>query len=148
MKKTRLFAVACLAAGAAAAAPAAAAPAGDTYEIKTADASTTSGGKGSAGLTILGKNGWHINKQAPVFVTLAPQEGLALEKMKLSRADAATFTDEKAVFDIPVQATTEGHGRRTIQADARFVMCQATACQIARQQVTLNVDIAPPAKKK
>ena len=53
---------------------------------------------------------------------IAPPAGVTVQKAKLTRADLASSSLESARFDIPVSATEAG--KKTINAEARFVLCQ------------------------
>ena len=77
-------------------------------------------------------------------VKLTPAAGVSIDKAKLGRADAVERTKEKARFAVAV--TTDQAGSHTIEADARFVVCQDTACKPVSEKVTLAVlATAPPA---
>ena len=69
-----------------------------------------------------------------------------MKKAKLERADLAQSTQETARFDIPVSATEAG--KKTINAEARFVLCQAEACKPVKETLSLAVDVAPAAAAK
>ncbi|HET6150159.1 MAG TPA: hypothetical protein VFH68_21645 [Polyangia bacterium] len=118
---------------------------GATHEIRKTDAKVAAGGQASAGLTIAGKNGWHVNAEAPITVSLVSGDAaLTVPKAKLSRADLAESTRETARFDIPVSAAAgTAAGTRTINAEAKFVMCQESACKPVKETLALNVEITP-----
>jgi DsbC/DsbD-like thiol-disulfide interchange protein len=125
-----------------------------THEIRKTEPKVASGGQASAGLTIAAKNGWHVNAEAPITVSLTSGDAaLTLSKAKLTRADLAESTQEKARFDIPVTcAPGTAAGTKTINAEAKFVMCQESACKPVKETLALNVEItaaeAPAAKDK
>ena len=121
-----------------------AAPAADAlYEIKKTEPKVTVGGTGTASLTITAKAGWHVNAEAPITVALTPPAGVTLQKAKLTRADLAQSSQESARFDIPISATEVG--KKTINAEARFVLCQEQACKPVKETLALALDITPPA---
>ena len=116
--------------------------AGDAlYEIKKTEPKVAVGGTGTASLTITAKAGWHVNAEAPITVALTPPAGVTLAKAKLTRADLAQSSPDAARFDIPVSATEAG--KKTINAEARFVLCQEQACKPVKETLTLAVDVAP-----
>lgn len=130
---------------------AAAAQAADatTYEIQKSAPATTVGATAKASVTVQGKNGWHVNEEAPITITLKSDDGVTLPKTKMARADLAQSTKETARFDIPFSATSAG--KKTITAEARFVMCQEQACKPAKETVALEIqvaDAAPAGKDK
>ena len=124
------------------------------YEIQKKPTAAKVGAPGKASVTVVGKNGWHVNEEAPITVALKADPGLDLPKTKLTRADLAESTKQSARFDVPFSATAAG--KKTITADARFVMCQEQACKPVKETIALDVDVtadapaaaAPAAKAK
>jgi hypothetical protein len=117
--------------------------AGDAlYEIKKTEPQVAVGATATASLTITAKAGWHVNAEAPITVALTAPAGVTLQKAKLTRADLAQSTQDAARFDIPVSATEAG--KKTINAEARFVLCQEQACKPVKETLALAVDITPP----
>ncbi|HEX3901225.1 MAG TPA: hypothetical protein VH853_00135 [Polyangia bacterium] len=119
------------------------------YEITKVEPKLAVGGTGTASLTIKVKGGWHVNDEAPISVALTPPPGLSVKKAKLTRTDLAASSKESARFDIPVSATETG--KKTIAAEAHFVLCQEQACKPVKETVTLAIEVTPPvvaAKKK
>ena len=115
-----------------------------THEIRKTEPKVVAGTKASATLTIAGRNGWHVNEEAPITVSLATSDaGVTVTKTKLGRADLAESTKESARFDIPFSATDPG--KKTINAEAKFVMCQETACKPVRESLAFNIEVTPPA---
>ena len=113
------------------------------YEIKKTEPKVAVGSTATASLTITAKAGWHVNGEAPISVALTAPAGVTLQKAKLTRADLAQSTPEAARFDIPVSATEAG--KKTINAEARFVLCQEQACKPVKETLALAVDITPAA---
>ena len=111
------------------------------YEIKKTEPKVAVGATGTASLTITAKGGWHVNAEAPITVALTAPAGVTVQKAKLTRADLAQSTQESARFDIPVSATEAG--KKTINAEARFVLCQEQACKPVKETLALAVDITP-----
>ena len=113
------------------------------YEIKKSDAKVAVGAKGTTSVTIATKNGWHVNAEAPITLSLTAPSGITLSKAKLARADLAASTKESARFDVAFEAAEVGS--KVIAAEARFVICQETACKPVKETLTLNIDVAAPA---
>ena len=111
------------------------------YEIKKTEPKVAVGATGTASLTITPKAGWHMNGEAPITVALTPPAGVTLQKVKLTRADLAQNTKDAARFDIPVSATEPG--KKTINAEARFVLCQEQACKPVKETLALALEITP-----
>jgi hypothetical protein len=129
----------CLAAAAATAAE-------SLYEIKKTEPKIAVGATATASLTITAKAGWHVNAEAPIELALKPEAGVSVQKAKLTRADLAQSSKEAARFDIPVSATEAG--KKTINAEARFVLCQEQACKPVKETLAFAVDITPAVAAK
>ena len=117
----------------------------ELHEVIAPPAQGRVGAKGRTALTLTGKNGWHLNEQAPVTLKLTPSPGIVLEKQKLARKDLVEDTKDKARFDIPFTAQQEG--RQTIEAEASFVVCQEAACKPIKEKVTMAVVVSPAPTK-
>ena len=118
-----------------------------THELRKTEPKVAVGGQGSASLTIAAKNGWHVNAEAPITVSLSTTDvGLTVAKAKLSRADLVENTKDAARFDIAFATSADAPaGKKTINAEAKFVMCQESACKPVKETLALNVDVTAPA---
>jgi hypothetical protein len=116
-----------------------------TYELKKDEARATVGVKGKTSVTIAARPGWHVNEEAPLTMKLTPDPGIAVDKARLTRADLAQQTKEMARFEVAF--TPSEPGRKTINCEASFVMCQATTCLPVKEKIALAVDVAPARKK-
>jgi hypothetical protein len=120
------------------------------YEIQKTEAKVAVGGKATTSVTIATKNGWHVNAEAPITLSLTAPAGITLPKAKFARADLAASTQVSARFDVAFEAAEAGP--KVINAEARFVICQETACKPVKETLALNVDVAAaapaPAKGK
>jgi hypothetical protein len=116
------------------------------YEITKVEPKVAVGTTGTASLTIKVKGGWHVNDEAPISLALTPPPGVTVKKAKLTRADLAASSKESARFDIPVSATEAG--KKTIGAEAHFVLCEEQACKPVKETVTLAIEVTPPAAAK
>jgi hypothetical protein len=121
------------------------ASAGELHDVKGGDGKAVVGAKAKASLTLLAKGGWHVNEQAPITVKLQPGPGLTLDKNRLTRADLVEKTQDRARFDVAFTATEPG--KKTIDAEASFVICQDSACKPVKEKVVLAVDATAPKKK-
>ena len=113
------------------------------YEVTKTEPKIAVGGSATASLTIKAKGGWHVNAEAPITVALTPPAGLSVSKAKLGRADLASSSKDSARFDIPISATEAG--KKTIAAEARFVICQESACKPVKETLALALDVTPTA---
>lgn len=119
-------------------APALPAHADDNYQVSKTDAVVTVGSKGKASVTIAAKQGWHLNAEAPLTLKLGTTPGLDLDKAKLGRPDLAMSNETQARFDVGITASEPG--KKALDAEASFVLCQENACQPVKSKLTLNVD--------
>jgi hypothetical protein len=123
----------------------------DIYEVKKGDAKAVVGVKATTSVTIAAKSGWHVNAEAPVSLKLTPDPGITVVKPKLVRADLAQSTEDLARFDVAFTASEPG--KKTINAECSFVMCQATTCKPVKEKLALAIEVSPAggavaAKKK
>ena len=110
------------------------------YAIEKSAKDATVGTASTASVAVVGKNGWHVNAEAPITLTLVADPGVALAKGKLTRADLAETSLERARFDLAFTPSTPG--KKKITGDARFVMCQEQACKPVKESVVLEVAVA------
>jgi hypothetical protein len=114
------------------------------HEVIAPPAQGKVGAKGRTMVTLTGKNGWHLNEQAPVTLKLTPSPGISVDKPKMGRKDLVEDTKDRARFDIAF--TPAEAGRKTIEAEASFVVCQESACKPVKEKVTLPVVVSPAGK--
>lgn len=110
----------------------------DTFAIAKTDAKGLVGVKATASVTITARKGWHLNQEAPFTLKLAPAAGVAVDKPKLARADLAVSTDTQARFDVPL--TLSEPGKKTVEAEAAFVLCQEDSCRPVKEKLTLGAE--------
>jgi hypothetical protein len=118
------------------------------FEIKKTEPKVAVGEKGAATVTVAAKAGWHLNAEAPITLALTPPAGMTIAKTKLERGDLAASTEQSARFDVAFEASQPGP--KVVTAEARFVLCQASACKPVKETLSLTVDVsaAAPAKDK
>ncbi|MEO6952275.1 MAG: hypothetical protein ABI321_10715 [Polyangia bacterium] len=83
--------------------------------------------------------GYHMNKEFPVGVTLNPTAGIKADKPHLGKADAARFEEAGADFDLDLVAATPG--KQVVTADMKFAVCSATACEPKREKVSFTLEV-------
>ena len=116
------------------------------YEIKKTEPKVAVGEKGAATVTLSAKAGWHLNGEAPITLALTPPAGMTIAKTKLGRGDLAASSEQSARFDVAFEASEPGP--KVVTAEARFVLCQASACKPVKETVSLTVDVSAPAPAK
>ena len=100
------------------------------------------GDAGRVDVRLTGRNGYHVNQEYPIELTLAPPEGLKLAKAKLVRADAATFEEAQAIFGVSL--TPESAGRKALRGTLNFSVCNPQNCLLERQDVSAEFEAAAP----
>src|SRR5450759_917390 len=118
----------------------------DTFEINKTDASGTVGAKAKASVTITARKGWHLNHEAPLTLKLAPAPGILLDKPKLARGDLALSSETEARFDVGM--TLSEPGKKVIEAEAGFGLCQQDACRPVKEKLTLATLATPATEPK
>jgi len=119
-------------------APALSARADDAYQISKTDAVVTVGSKGKASVTIAAKKGWHLNAEAPLTLKLGSTPGVEPEKAKLVRSDLAMSNEKEARFDVAVTASEPG--KKSLDAEAGFVLCQESECRPVKEKLSIAVE--------
>lgn len=123
--------------------------AGD-YSVKTSEMKVQANTRGVSPVVITASGGWHLNEQAPLWLKLSAPEGLTLGKAKLERPDLTENTKDRARFDVAVTASGSP-GKRTLDGEAFFVLCQEQACRPITTKISVPVEVvaaaAPPAAK-
>jgi hypothetical protein len=114
----------------------------DTFEIKKTDGMAAVGAKATASVSITAKKGWHLNQEAPLTLKLAPAPGVVVDKAKLERADLAASSETTARFDVGL--TLAEPGKKVIEAEAAFVLCQKDSCRPVKEKLTLAAEAAAP----
>ena len=94
---------------------------------------------GSFAVTVRTKNGWHVNQDYPVRVTVSGSPDIRLTKSDLERGDAAEFDEEHAHFEVPVTPTRSGEHRCTATVD--FAVCTDEACIPVQRTVTTSLAV-------
>lgn len=116
------------------------------HEVTTVATKAAPGTPAKARVVLQAKNGWKMNDQAPMSLKVTAPPGITVEKAKLGRKDLAESHKDSAAFDVAFVASEPG--KKAIDAEASFVICQAEACKQVKEKVTLNVEVAPPASRK
>jgi DsbC/DsbD-like thiol-disulfide interchange protein len=116
----------------------------DLYAVTASPGKAVAGGKGQVSVTLEAKNGWKLNDQAPVSLKVTPGAGLTVDKPKLGRKDLASADKHTARFDVPFTATEAG--KKSLDAEAAYVICQESACKQVKEKLTVAVNVDPAGK--
>jgi hypothetical protein len=102
-------------------------------------ASATAGAQGVIQVTLHPTPGYHVNKEFPMALTIVAPDGVDLPKSKLSAADAAKLTDDRA--DFAVAFTPKAAGDKAFTATFRFAVCTAETCDPKVEKLAWNVSV-------
>jgi hypothetical protein len=121
--------------------PATAPPAGGQNWDLTATAQPPyhAGSEGRFEVHLSGRNGYHVNQEYPIRLTIRPPEGVTLPKATLQRTDASTFAETGAIFPVAFTAAAAGH--KDFGGELSFSVCNAQNCLLEREPVNLGVDV-------
>ena len=81
-------------------------------------------GRDAVLITVIGKQGYHINIDYPWMLTLHAADGLVVEKYHYLGPDAETLAEEKAVFRIPYRVKRD----LTVKANLKLAVCRDVRC--------------------
>lgn len=99
------------------------------------------GSEGRVEVRLTGRNGYHVNQEYPIALTLQTAEGVKLAKTKLVRADASAFEEAQAV--LPIALTPENAGRKALRGTLDFSVCNPQNCLLERQDVAVEIEAVP-----
>ena len=113
----------------------------DGYEMKVSEPKTVKVGKeASYTVNLKSKGDWHINQKFPTKLVLKDGNGVTHSKTKMTKADAAKFSESEAEFNVPFKVA--GKGSKKLQAELVFSICIESQCS----RVTENIEVAVNAK--
>lgn len=92
----------------------------------------------TASVRVEPQNGYKINEEFPAKLTLTAPQGVTLEKVKLTKGDAAQLDKSALVFNVKLTATEAG--KKTVTGELRFAVCKETECVPTTQAVSIQVD--------
>lgn len=112
----------------------------DTYSVRVELPDAAAKGAASAvALHVSPKPGWKLNLEFPTKLTVAPPAGVEVDKPTQKVADAATFAEQGAVFQIGFTAADPGSKQFT--ADFKFAVCTESTCDPKKQELAWAVDV-------
>jgi len=83
--------------------------------------------------------GYHVNKDFPTSLVIAPPVGLSVEKPRQAAKDATLLAEAGADFEVALTAS-EG-GSKLVTGDFKFAVCSATSCDPKKEKVSFTVNI-------
>jgi hypothetical protein len=115
-----------------------AALAADSYDVQVKGASGKAGSKAVAVVTVKAKGNFHVNAEYPHKLILTAPEGIAVEKAKITAADAKRPDEKTLVFEVAV--TPAAAGKKTVEGELKFAVCSEQSCNPTTEKVSISVD--------
>ncbi|TPV95686.1 MAG: hypothetical protein B7733_08680 [Myxococcales bacterium FL481] len=110
----------------------------DGYELKVdKPASVKAGQEATFTVNLKSKGPWHINQEFPTKVQLKEVAGVTFPKKKLTKADAAKFSEKEAEFKVPFNVAAKG--AKTIESELVFSVCIESQCSRVKEKVKVAV---------
>lgn len=109
-----------------------------TLEIKVPPA-VASGKPAEVVVTLVPKNGRHLNHEFPTKLTITPPAGVTVAKPTLKKTDAETFNDNLATFK--VSFTSSDAGEKAFAGKFKFAVCTDTTCDPQTEQLAFKVSV-------
>jgi hypothetical protein len=110
-----------------------------TVKVEAPSAPVKKAEKAKARIHITPGSGYHMNKDYPTSITVAPPAGVTLEKAKLTAKDAAKFEDAGADFDVVFTAADAG--KKDFTGEIKFAVCSANSCDPKREKLAFSVEV-------
>jgi hypothetical protein len=116
------------------------ASAGDNYKMDVKPpAPVKKGAKAATKIHIEGTNGFHVNLEFPVKLTVSPPSGVTVEKQKQTQRDAVKFAKDGADFAIPFVA--EETGKKSFTGEFKFAVCTENNCAPTVEKLAFDVEV-------
>lgn len=120
-------------------APAGPSATGDSFELAASPASApyAAGGASTFAIRLVGRNGWHVNTEYPISVSLSG-DGITFPASSLDQSAAAAYEEAEARFEVPFSAPS---GEHVARAEVSFAMCNPANCIMERQTLALPLAV-------
>ncbi|MBN1947425.1 MAG: hypothetical protein JW797_17270 [Bradymonadales bacterium] len=114
---------------------------GPNYHIVVPALSLPPWGQGQLELRVVGHSGFHVNLEYPWRLRIDPPSGLTVEPLEFDPTGAAVFTQQEAVFRVPVAAGDAGEYQ--VDGQLRFSVCSESRCDVPRRDIAWVVSVQP-----
>jgi hypothetical protein len=115
---------------------------GSNYTLDHPAVSIVRGESGQLELHVSATSGFHINLEYPWRLILQANDGVQMESLEWDRSTMVTFTEDEAVYQIPVSTAADGIvGAQEVTGELRFSVCNDARCDTPRAQVAWAVNI-------
>lgn len=109
------------------------------YDVEVTAAPARVGKPATALVRVTTKNGFHVNKDFPTSLQVTAPGDVKLAKAKLEKADAKTFAENEAAFEVKYTAATAGE--KKLEATLRFAVCTDKDCFPVKEKLTLTAQV-------
>jgi hypothetical protein len=110
----------------------------DNYVIEAAVQGTaTANQEGEVEIRLVPRNGYHVNQEYPIRLTVTPPSGVTLPRSEFDKAAAKEFGDPRAVFG--VRFTPSAAGEQAFTASFRFSVCNPQTCLLPQENLRWSV---------
>lgn len=114
----------------------------DAYDVRIPDKlELTAGTPGTLGITITLDRGLTISRDAALQIDLAPDAGVSIKRLRLSRTDAVDPEADAPRFAIAVKS--DAAGAYNIKVHAKFWLCATHTCRPIDVRRTVSVTVSP-----
>ena len=112
----------------------------DTYVVSASvPESSKMGAESVVTINLLPKTGWKINQEYPTKLKVTVPKGVAIAKDTLAAADAGTFSEKTAVFEVKLNPSSTGP--QAITAEFRFAVCTDATCDPKKADLAWKLDV-------
>ncbi len=111
---------------------------GFLVEVKSPESSAI-GAEGVAQVVLNATGGYHLNKEFPSVLEVTPPAGVELGKTTFKVADASSFGEKQATWD--VKFTVKDAGEKKFGASFRFAVCTETTCDPKKEALAWTVPV-------
>jgi hypothetical protein len=112
----------------------------ETYVVRVnAPSSAAQGEGGVTEIHVVPKDGWKMNHDFPMLLTVTAPEGVAVDSAEQAIPDAVHYSDERGEW--AVRFTPEDGGEKAFEADFRFAVCTDEVCIPKREKLAWVVEV-------
>lgn len=116
------------------------APGGDDrYALQIEAPEAKAGQPAQVTVKVVPKSPWHMNLDFPTSLEVNPPDGVAIDKAKLKKGDAAKLDESTCQFDVKFTPAAAGESKFT--GKFKFAVCQDDACSPVTEDVEFKVAV-------
>jgi hypothetical protein len=113
---------------------------GKGYVVEvSAPAETAVGAQATTTITLKAQEGFHLNQEFPLALTLTAPAGLTIDKPTLAIADATKYEAKEGTWAIA--QTAKAAGAQQVRAHFKFAVCTDATCDPQRVELAWTVPV-------